>query len=212
MSDRLLNNDVCGVILSGGKSSRMGTNKALLKIDDQTIIERVFYLMKDVFDEVVISTNEPELYGFIDTEKVVDKFPGFGPLAGIHSALSTAQAKKIFITTCDLPFINSSLIKFLLNVKTEEMIVVPKAEDRIQFLCGIYDRKILPLLENILLNVLEAKNKNQEVKNSALSLWNFAERVGVEIVDVEEKIFYMMDLFFNINSPEDYEYVKERLI
>lgn len=207
-----MNTEICCVILSGGKSKRMGVNKALLKIDNQTIIEKVFSIMKDVFDEVIISTNEPELYGFIDAEKVVDKFPGFGPLAGIHSALSTTQTKKIFITTCDLPFINSSLINFLLNVKTEEMIVVPKAEDRVQFHCGIYDRKILPVLESILLNILEAKNKNQEVKNSALSLWNFAERVGVEIVDVEEKIFYMKDLFFNINSPEDYEYVRERLI
>ncbi len=212
MVSSVLNTEICGVILSGGRSSRMGTNKALIKIDNRTIIERVFDIMKDVFDEIIISTNEPELYDFIDAEKVTDKFPGFGPLAGIHSAISSTQAKKIFVTSCDLPFINPSLINFLLNVTSEEMIIVPKAENRTQYNCGIYDCKILPLLEKVLCDVNEAKNKNQEVKNSALSLWNFAERLGVEVVDVEEKLFYTKDLFFNINTPEDYEYVRERLI
>lgn len=212
MINRISYKEMCGVILSGGKSSRMGTNKALLKIDDQTIIEKVIDLMKEIFDEVVISTNEPELYDNINTPKIRDRFPGFGPLAGIHSTLTELQTNKIFITTCDLPFINRALINFLLNIDTDEMIVVPKAENKVQYHCGIYDKKILPLLEKILTNVFDAKNNNQEVKNSALSLWNFAERVGVKIVDVEEKIFYTKNLFFNINTPEEYEYVRERLI
>lgn len=212
MINRISNKEMCGVILSGGKSSRMGTNKALLKIDDKTIIEKVFDSMKEIFDEVIISTNEPELYDNINALKIKDRFPGFGPLAGIHSALSELKTKKIFITTCDLPFINRALINFLLEIETDEMIVVPKAENKVQHHCGIYDRKILPLLEKVLSNVLDAKNINQEVKNSALSLWNFAERVGVEIIDVEEKIFYTKDLFYNINTPEEYEYVRERLI
>ncbi len=212
MINKISNKEICGVILSGGKSSRMGTNKALLKIDDKIIIEKIFDLMKEIFDEVVISTNEPELYDNINTLKIKDRFPGLGPLAGIHAALTELQTQKIFITTCDLPFINRILINFLLKIETEEMIVVPKAEYKVQYHCGIYDKKILPLLEKILTNVFDAKNNNQEVKNSALSLWNFAERVGVEIVDVEDKIFYTKDLFYNINTPEEYEYVRERLI
>ncbi len=111
-----------------------------------------------------------------------------------------------------MPFILPDLIKYLINYKTDELITVPFAEQRTHYLCGIYSIELIPILESILESNIEARNNNKEIIKSSLSLWNFVERVGAEIVDVEEKIFYMKDLFFNINTPEDFEYTKTHLI
>ncbi|HOI28238.1 MAG TPA: molybdenum cofactor guanylyltransferase [Melioribacteraceae bacterium] len=207
-----LRDDVTGVILSGGKSSRMGVNKSLLLIDNIPLIQIIYERMKKVFSRIIISTNEPELYDFLDAGKVEDTYKGFGPLGGIHSSLSFSRTERIFVVSADMPFLLPDLFRFLLDVKSEEEIVVPGAENRIQFLCGIYGRRLIPIAESILSASREAIVNNKELIRSSLSLWNFAERTGFTVVDVSEKIFYMKDLFFNINTPEDFEYVKERLI
>ncbi|MDQ7817500.1 MAG: molybdenum cofactor guanylyltransferase [Melioribacteraceae bacterium] len=212
MTDWEITNNVTGVILSGGKSSRMGLNKSLLIIDEIPMIQKIYDTMKSVFEEIIISTNEPELYDFIDTEKVEDIYKGFGPLGGIHAALKYSNTERIFVVTADIPFLLPDLFKFLIAIETEENIVAPKAGNRIHFLCGIYGKQLIPVAENILSASKVARDNNKELIKSSLSLWNFAERAGAEIVDVEEKIFYMKDLFFNINTPEDFEYVKDRLI
>lgn len=202
--------EICGVMLSGGSSKLMGSNKSLLEIDGFTLIEHTHELLKQIFEDVIISTNEPELYGFIDSQKVIDIYPGLGPLSGIHAALSVVNSQKIFLLSCDMPFMQPSLINYLIKIQTEEKVVLPKAQERIQYLCGIYDKDILPIIENILKAVSDAKNRNEEVGNSALSMWNFIDRVGAEIVDVEFKPFYFNDMFFNINTPEDLEYAKSK--
>ncbi len=212
MSKSILVDNVTGVILAGGKSSRMGINKSFLKIDDITLIERCYQLMKSVFTKVVISTNAPDQFDFINSEKVKDIYGDFGPLSGIYSALKFLSTQKIFILSVDMPFILPDLIKYLINYKTDELITVPFAEQRTHYLCGIYSIELIPILESILESNIEARNNNKEIIKSSLSLWNFVERVGAEIVDVEEKIFYMKDLFFNINTPEDFEYTKTHLI
>ncbi|MEW6507866.1 MAG: molybdenum cofactor guanylyltransferase [Bacteroidota bacterium] len=205
-------NDITGVILSGGKSSRMGVNKALLKIDDVTLIEKSYLLMKSIFPKVIISCDDHEQFDFIQAEKVKDVYQGLGPLSGIYSSLKSVNTKKIFIISVDMPFILPDLIRYLLNYKTDELITVPCAGQRTHYLCGLYSNELIPVLENILEANIEARNKNIELIKSSLSLWNFAERVGAEIVDVEEKIFYMKDLFFNINTPKDWEYAIEKII
>lgn len=204
--------NVTGVILCGGKSSRMGVNKSLLKIDNFTLIERAFELMQSIFTKVLISTNDPIQYDFIHTEKVKDFYSDFGPLSGIYSSLKSVSTEKIFIVSVDMPFILPDLIRYLTNYKTEELITLPTSRECIQYLCGLYTIKLIPILENILESSLESRNTNKEIIKSSLSLWNFVERVGAEIVDVEEKIFYMKDTFFNINTPEDFEYVNRHLI
>jgi molybdopterin-guanine dinucleotide biosynthesis protein A len=212
MSKSILVDNVTGVILAGGKSSRMGVNKSLLKIDDVTLIERCYELMKSVFAKVAISTNDPARFDFVNTVKIKDIYQDFGPLSGIYSALRFLNTQKVFILSVDMPFILPDLLRYLLNYKTDELITVPFAVQRTHYLCGIYGKELIPILESILESNIEARNNNKEIIKSSLSLWNFVERVGAEIVDVEEKIFYMKDLFFNINTPEDFEYVKTRLI
>ncbi|MBI1936611.1 MAG: molybdenum cofactor guanylyltransferase [Ignavibacteriales bacterium] len=205
-------NIITGVILSNRNSEQLAVNNSLLKIDDKTLIERLFELLKQTFEQVIICTNEPELYNFIDAKKIKNLFPNFGTLAGIHSALTSTAAEKIFITSCDIPFLVKPLIDFLIEHKSGESIVIPSAKEKVEYLCGIYDRRLLPIVEKILNDISEAGSRNQHVKSSAFSLWNFVERIGADIVNVEFEKWYFNDLFFDINSPEDWEYAKEKLI
>lgn len=204
-------NNIVGVILSGGLNRRMGTTKALLKIDNKTLIEILYERINSIFDEIVISTNSPEEYDFLNLEKIIDVYPNLGPLSGIHSSLSKINADKIFILSCDTPFITASLIKHLLKIETDELIVVPKAEGIVHHSIGIYSKKLLPIAEQVLSANYVAKKIYEEKKSFIFSMKNFIERVGAEIVDVEKEKFYFSDLFFNMNTPEDFEYVKEKL-
>ncbi len=204
-------NSVAGVILSGGMSQRMGINKALLKVDDKTLIEILYERISSSFDRIVISTNTPDEYNFINLKKIKDKYPNLGPLSGIHSTLLELDVDKIFVFSCDTPFITTNLINHLLGIKTDELIVVPKAEGIVHHSIGIYSKKLLPIAEQVLSANYVAKKIYEEKKSFIFSMKNFIERVGAEIVDVENEKYYFSDLFFNINTPEDFEYVKEKL-
>lgn len=203
--------DVTGIILSGGKSSRMGGNKSLLKFEDQTIIERVRDLMKSLFNEVILITNDPADYKFLSIPIFEDLFKQKGPLAGIHSGLTHSSSEKNFIISCDLPFITPEMIKYLVDFRTEKLITVAKATGHIQQLAGKYSKESVYEAEKILNDQLsgEAKGGNQTKKDiSALKL---IERVGAEIISAESLPFYKKELFFNMNDVEDYNLLLKKL-
>ncbi len=95
----MIYSDITGIILAGGKSTRMGENKSLLSLNGKTVIERVVDLMKSIFKEVILITNTPEEYDFIKIPKYKDIFEYKGPLAGIHSGLTHSNTEK---KLCDL--------------------------------------------------------------------------------------------------------------
>jgi molybdopterin-guanine dinucleotide biosynthesis protein A len=197
-----LHDDITAFILSGGKSSRMGTNKAFLDIDGKSLIERMLELLDPIFSEVAISSNEPELYNFLGKKIIKDFYPGRGPLAGIHSVLNSTTSQWNFIISCDMPFISKELIVYLTDYKTDSKILLPKADGRIQPLCGIYSKSVLPDVENLL---IESSNPRSSLKGSVYELIT---RIPPEIIDVTGTNFYHSDLFLNINTHEDYTYAK----
>jgi molybdopterin-guanine dinucleotide biosynthesis protein A len=193
------------IILSGGKSSRIGTNKSLLIIDGKTLIQRLVELLNSIFAEVVVSSNESELYEFLEKKIISDIFPERGPLSGIHSALSFTTTDKNFIISCDMPFISSETINYLIDTKSAAEIVIPRAEGRIQPLCGIYSKSILPIVENLLI-----ESKHSEIKLKG-SIYELLKRVKTEFVDVDKLSFCHPNLFLNINTVDDYHSAKRIL-
>jgi molybdopterin-guanine dinucleotide biosynthesis protein A len=135
-----MHENITAFILSGGKSSRMGTNKALLEIDGKSLIQRMVELLDIIFSTVVISSNDSGLYEFLDKKIIKDIYSERGPLGGIHSTLISTNTIRNYLISCDMPFINKELIKFLCNYESEKDIIVPKADGRIQPLCGIYSK------------------------------------------------------------------------
>src|ERR1035437_11191089 len=139
-----------GFILAGGKSKRMGTNKSLLKIGELTIIERVVNLMKDLFKEVILITNQSEEFSFLRLPMQEDIHKNTGPLAGIHSALVHTITDKNFIISCDMPLMTAGVVKYLIKYPTDKLITIARADNYVQQLCGVYNRSLISYIVNII--------------------------------------------------------------
>ncbi|MEW6702640.1 MAG: molybdenum cofactor guanylyltransferase [Bacteroidota bacterium] len=217
-------NDVTGIILSGGKSTRMGTNKSLLKLGDKTVIERIVDLMNPLFGRVILSTNNFDEYGFLDLEMFEDIYNGFGPIGGIHSGLLHSQTEKNFIISCDIPLISAGIIKFLVNYPTNKPITIAKADGFIQQLCGIYSKNVLPEIEKIIKENITMDERNRESslfttnrhnsleleqKKRGCKVLQLVAAVESEIIDIEKEYSsYVPGTFLNMNNPEEYEQLK----
>ena len=193
--------DITGIILCGGNSSRMQTNKALLRLNDLPVIEIITNKLRTVFDELIISANEISDYAFLNLHVVKDEFIQRGPLAGIHATLKSSGTEKNFIISCDMPLISPELINYLLDVNSEKEIVLPSVNGKAQQLCGIYSKSVYSEIEKIF--TLSKTDKN--IKGS---VYDLIERVSAELVEVEDLSFYNENIFMNMNSPEDYENIK----
>lgn len=206
-----MHDDITGIILSGGRSSRMGVNKSLLKIGSKTIIEHVVALMESLFHRVIIITNDPEEYSFLDVPLFTDIYSRMGPLAGIHSGLVNSVTKKNFILSCDIPLMTPQMIEYLVNYKTDKTITVARAEGFVQQLCGLYDKSCLKDAEKILKEETESENRNSDQKKRGCRVLSLLQLSGAEIIEAEDLPFYSPDLYFNMNKREDYEIALKKL-
>ena len=144
--------DITGIILSGGKSSRMGENKALLNLGGKKVIERVVDLMKLFFPNVILITNTPDEYRFLNIPMFEDVYKYKGPIAGIHSGLSNSATEKNFVISCDIPMMTPEMIRYIVEFKTEKPITVCRADGFIQHLVGKYNKSVLPHAEKLLVD------------------------------------------------------------
>lgn len=184
-----------GIILAGGKSSRIGQNKALLELSGKKIIEIIYEKISLLFNDVIIISNSPEDYQFMGLNIYGDIFPGFGPLAGIHSGLINSKTERNFIISCDLPLISNQAVEYIKNYNSDKSVVIYKKSGRLQFLFGIYNKKCLPVLDDLL-------------KSKILKVRDFISKIDVEILDAE---IFPDEIFFNLNRIEDYNYLLKRI-
>ena len=203
--------DITAIILSGGKSSRMGTNKSLLKIGDKTIIEKLRDLLQRMFKDVILITNDPDDYKFLGLPIYEDIFRHRGPLAGIHSGLKHSKTDLNFIISCDLPFMTMEMINYLIEYKTNKLVTVAKADGFIQQLAGKYSKECLSPSEEILKELINNENRNTVQKKRKCNVLSLIETVGAEIIRPESLPFYKEDLYFNMNRTEDYNFLLEKL-
>jgi len=206
-----LHKNVTGIILSGGKSSRMGQNKSLMKIGGTTIIERVVDLMLSLFPEVILITNEPGDYNFLGLPTYEDVFRHRGPLAGIHSGLKHSKTNINFIISCDLPLMTMEMINYLIEYKTDKLITVAKADGFIQQLAGKYSKECLSPSEKILKEVVNNENRDEVQKKRKCNVLSLIDLVGADIISAESLPFYNEDLYFNMNRTEDYNSLLNKL-
>ncbi|MGM9521087.1 MAG: molybdenum cofactor guanylyltransferase [Oscillospiraceae bacterium] len=141
-----------GLILAGGKSSRMGgRNKALLKLDGLTYIERIAASMSGL-DECLLSVapgSSLHLEGFTNVE---DVYPEMGPMGGLYSSLATAKSSALLVAPCDTPLFSKQLAQYIIGeVKQEDDILLVEDEGRVQPLIGIYSRRCIPVMERQIL-------------------------------------------------------------
>lgn len=187
----------CGVILSGGRSSRMGTNKSLLKLGESTVIEQIIDEVQSCTDEICIISNQPQDYRFLNKTIYTDRYKDKGPLAGIESALYHSNADVFVFAACDMPFINREVYKYLLNSLKGYDAVVPAYDDQLHPLSGIYTKNILPKIQGQL-------DKDQ------LKVKGFFDQIKVNYIkdfdDISDSV--LEKHFFNMNTPPHYEHAK----
>lgn len=196
--------NITGIILSGGKSSRMGENKSLLKLGSNTVIEYTVELMKSIFTEVILITNSPHEYKFLNIPMYGDFYTGRGPIAGIHSGLVNSKTVENFVISCDIPLITSDIIKYIVDYKTSKPITVCKADGFIQQLAGKYSKSLLTRIEDII-QINEAENRNNDQKKRKCSVLSLLDVEGAEIIDTNDLNFYKEGTFLNMNRREDYQ-------
>jgi len=183
---------VSGVILSGGKNSRFGSNKALIEINGKRIIDNLVANFKETFDEVIIVTNSPEEYLYLDTILVSDIYKDCGSLGGLFSGLYYADNSYIFVSACDMPFVKNNIIKHLLLFIGKYDVIVPKINGEYEPLFAIYSKKCLPFMERL-------------IKNKDFKIINFFGKVKLK--EVTETEIALLDpefkAFVNINTKEE---------
>lgn len=141
---------VSAVILAGGESRRMGNNKALLPYRSGRFIDTVHRQMAALFPEVILVTNTPELYQALPCRKVADLYPGMGALAGIHAGLHYSSNPRIFVVACDMPCLNSQLIRHLAARVDGHDVVVAESDSGVEPLHSLYSKESLATIEQML--------------------------------------------------------------
>src|SRR5882724_876980 len=125
-----MSDEVAGFVLAGGQSRRMGRNKALLDYGDGTLVQAVAFEVLKAAGSVAL-LGDPALYGHLGIRVVPDVIPGCGPMSGLHAALLAAGgAEWILIVACDLPNIESSFLRSLIDAASPEVLCVAARGER----------------------------------------------------------------------------------
>lgn len=191
-----------GVILAGGKSSRMGFDKQFIRMKGKLVVEYQLEVLSKLFGEIIIVTNKPEEYKDCGCKLVNDELTDFGPLGGIHAALKASSSSFSYFIACDMPFINEEFILFMKNklkeAKPKPQAVVTRFGNWIEPFNAYYSKDLLPA-------ILEA----YEGKQNKISLVLEKSEV-LYIAEAQARSFSPdWDMFTNINTRKDLEKIKE---
>ena len=185
--------DIAGIVLAGGKSLRYGSNKALAKKDGVPLIELIINRMKNIFQELVIITNTPEFYAYLEYPMYEDIIKDLGPLGGIYTALSRIDNGTGFFVGCDMPFLNQELIRYMCENRGTNDVVVPRISRHIETLHAIYSKKCLLPIKRL-------------IDSQQYQVIRFFSEVNVLYIEDKEVKLFDPELksFININRPQDW--------
>ncbi len=188
-------------ILAGGSSNRMGQDKALLPLSGRPLILRTLERLSPIADEIILSTNAPADYAFLNIPILPDLQPGQGALGGLYTVLNAAKNPYVAAVACDMPFANRALFEYELDfiIKTEADVVIPSTPDGLEPLHAIYQREAcLPVIQS----ALQAKR---------YKLIGWLQQVNVQLVQPE--VILQFDphglAFRNLNTPEEFTQAEE---
>ena len=193
--------NLTGVILAGGASTRFnGIIKAKIVIDGKTIISRILDTLGEIFDDMIIVTNNPkEFIEYSQCRIIGDLFLNKGPLGGIHAAMKVSDRDALFVLAGDMPKLDKKIItlqtEFYKNNKCD--ILIPQINNNIEPLHGIYNRSLVGILEAYL----------QQSDNFAIR--EFLKVVDVRYLLIEDSV-RARNAFTNINSPDDIPSARKR--
>jgi len=178
------------IVMAGGDSSRMGTDKASLLLDGQTLLQSVMATMQQLFPQVIVSVRQPR--AGIDLPQVCDEQPNGGPLAGLAASLGKITTPWAFMVACDMPFVVPEVVELLAKYRLQHQAVVPVVHGHPQPLAAFYAASCLgPLRAS-----LAVQQK---------SLRNVLKQLDVRYVDEAEMLEAdpLLRSFFDLDTPQD---------
>ena len=183
-----------GVILAGGQNTRFsGTNKAFIRVGGKRILDRIYGVFEELFEEIILVTNDPLQYLEWSFNIVTDLFPCRSSLTGIHAGLFFTTTSHAFCAASDIPFLKKELVETILDsIEPDIDIVIPATSKGLEPLCSVYSKKCLKPIE-------------QQLIKQDLKIQKIFEKVRVK--KLPENILRQNDpdllSFYNINSPDD---------
>lgn len=182
---------VTGVVLAGGKSSRMGRNKALLPFEDGTLLGKVIERMQSLFSRVILSVQQADAHPDMGLPQVPDRYAETGPMGAITSILESGE-QRIFCVACDMPFLNPTLIKFLCGFPDCDA-VLPVWHGRVESLHALYSNALLPEFQRLL-----AEGRFKVADALLQAHVRYVNETEIKAIDPKGESFR------NVNTPDDY--------
>ncbi len=188
--------DAAAIVLAGGKSARMGQNKALVTVNEHKMIEGVVRELEKIFPEIIISANGNTLAD-LGVRAVPDIFSGHGPLGGIHAGLKASGHHVNFVVACDMPFLDVGLAAYMVHAAPGHDAVVPKLGEYYQPLFAVYTKGCIAAIES-------------QLKRGHNRIVSFYSEVNIKFVGMDEIKRYgdPERIFFNVNTPGDLKLAK----
>lgn len=192
-SRRWPSEDVVGVILAGGRNTRMGGHdKAFLRINGETAFERILGVLRECFSRVLVVSNHPEKYAAFPIEVIRDELPSVGPLAGLHAAMGRVDTSHAFVTACDMPFLRVEPIRYLVSRLRGQEALVPRWNGDIEPLHALYAASLRP-------RIAAAVRGGVHALRDFLPLIDVAYLPEADLLRVEGA----EESFRNVNTPEE---------
>ena len=192
------NDEVTGIILAGGMSSRFGSNKALSRFDGERLIHRLCKAVGAVTDRMMLITHTPEEYAFLNIASRQDLVPRCGPIGGIYTALKTADTPLCLCVACDMPFVKPEFLEYMIRRSPGYDVVVPTNDGREEPLCAVYRDTCTQAVE-------------ERIHAGQHKITGFYDKVRVLRLAPVDAGFHDADMFFNINNRTDYGEALKRL-
>ncbi len=182
---------ITGILLAGGKSSRMGKEKGLIMIGKQEMYKYPLSVLESLCDEIIISTCKESLFPEQYT-RICDEIPGIGPIGGLYTCLKRSQNQINIVLSYDLPLVKRELFDEMLLLADDAEIVVPELKPgNPEPLCGIYKKEVTSVLLQL-------------IQDKVYSVHSAMKHAKTRILKVDESCsFFHPDLFLNINSESD---------
>lgn len=193
---RVSRQDLAGVVLCGGRSARMGRDKAQLEINGQSLLARALSILDEVSDDVRIACGPSARYEECGRDLVLDRASDLGPLGGLAAALASTPAEHIVALACDMPRIDARIVRVLVDTARSRDLdaCVLRSERGIEPLCGVWKKSMLHPIETAL-----QKGERRVVAPFEEQLAD-GTRPNVGFVDVEDA-----EVVHNVNTPADVE-------
>ena len=181
-----------GIILLGGKSERMGTDKYLLPFFNLKLIEVLVRELEKATAEVILITNEPEKISFLSHKKFADFYSVPSALTGLHAGLHYSNYETNFVLACDLPLFDARMVSFFCDQLENAQAVIPRTSKGYETLCALYSKACLPSIERMFAE-----------KNYAIQ--SLLDRISVVTIPSEKiETVTHSGVFMNMNTPEEY--------